>query len=233
MNNQLDQNAKASGKTSAIVAIIVLGSLCGFIEVVFSGFLKWTNFPWNAGLLTGLGLGIIAFAYAIFKKPMMAIWIGIVAILCKQLVVPVLGQSVMCKMNSCVAVMIEYSALAAIAGIAMKKMQSSGKWRLIAGGSAALVGSVGFYFAGLHIAPCNYLLSFVSASGFVSYLFKESLSWMIFSAAFVPLGWFVGEKYADKIMSLSAEKSRKFYAGAYGMAIIFWVACAIAIAQGI
>jgi hypothetical protein len=233
MNSQLDQLNNLSGKKAMIVAVIVLGSLAGFIEIVLSGFLKWANFPWTSGLLVGLGLGIIAFAYAIFKKPLMAIGIGLVAVLCRQMAIPILGLSEICKMNSCVAVLLEYSALAAIASITMKKMESGRNWRVLTGASAAVVGSLAFYYIGMRVAPCNYLLSFNSGAGFLSYLYKESLNWTILSAALVPLGWFLGEKLTARVSSLSTAKPRKFYAGAYGVALACWVICAIAIASGI
>ena len=231
MNNQTDHDNKFAGKAPLLLAIIVLGSICGLIEVVLGIFLKQVDFVWNAGLLTGLGLGMIAIGYAIFKKPFMAIGIALVAVLCKQLVVPVLGETVMCKMNSCVAVILEYGAFAVIAGITMKRMQAKTKWRWLSGGMAALGGSLAFYFAGMHIAPCNYLLSFNSFAGFFSFLYKESLSWTIFSAVFVPLGWYVGEKLKAKITALSTDKPVRLYAIASGMALICWVLSAIAIAQ--
>jgi hypothetical protein len=232
MDNQPKQNSGLTGKTSRIMLVIALGSLCGLIEVVLGGLLAQAKFPYKSGLLAGLGFGIIAFAYAIYKKPLMAFWIGIVAVLCKQLVVPVLGLSVMCKMNSCLAVVLEYTALAGVAAITMKRMKTKGGYRLLTGGSGALIGSVAFLFIGMHVAPCEYLLGFNQAGGFVSFLYKESLSWVVFSSVLFPIGWVIGEKQANRLALLYQNKPRLAYAGVSAIAAICWAICAIAIAGG-
>ena len=233
MDKQLEQNSGLTGRTGRIMMIIALGSLCGLLEVVLGGFLGQAKFPYKSGLLVGLGFGIIAFGFAIYKKPLIAFWMAIVAALCKLMVVPVLGLSVMCKMNSCLAVMLEYTALAGVAAFTMKKMQAKGGYRFLTAGSGALVGSIAFLLIGMHVAPCDYLLGFNQAGGFVSYLYKESLNWVIFAAVLFPLGWMIGERSSDKLAALFQNKPRFAYATASAIAAISWAVCAIAIAGGI
>jgi hypothetical protein len=194
METTTQQKSGLKSKKGLIIMIIALGSICGLFEVVLGGALTAASFPWRSGLLTGLGLGVVAFAYAIYRKPLMAIGIASVAILVKQLAVPVLGRTFMCNTNSCLAVGLEYLALAGVAVFTMKKMQSSGGLRFLTGGAGALVGSIAFLWIGMRVAPCNYLMSFNQAGGFVSFLYKESLNWTIFSAALFPLGWLIGVK---------------------------------------
>jgi len=214
------------------MAILALGSICGLIEVTLSGALRAADFPWRTGVLVGLGFGIVAFALAIYRKPLMALWIALVAILVKQLAVPVLGAPIACKANTCLAVGLEYAALAGIAALAWTAMQGHGGLRAIVGGAGAAVGSVAFLLIGVHVAPCAYLLSFNQAGGFAAYLYRESLNWALFSAVLFPVGWAAGVKSEAALSRLFESQPRLVYAGASSLAAVCWVASAIAMASG-
>jgi hypothetical protein len=220
------------GLKGQIMVIIALGSLCGLIEVVLSGTLRAVNFPWRAAVLVGLGIGIIAFMFAIYRKPIMALGVAFVAVMVKQLAVPLLNEAFVCDANSCLAVGIEYSAVAVVSIFTMKRMNDKVGFRLLTGGAGAFIGSIAFYLIGMHVAPCNYLLSFNSASGFISYLYRESLSWTIFSTVLFPIGWYIGIKSESALSRLFESKPRVIYAGASVLTIICWAISAIAIAQG-
>jgi len=219
-----------AGKKKLLLAVLVLGSVCGLLEIAGGGLLRHS--PFRSAILTGLGLGIIGFALAIFKKPIMALGMVLVVVLCKQLVVPVLGVSVMCKMNSCLAVMFEYGGFFALAAITMNKMKKSSGMRSLTAGAGVLAGSVAYYFIGMRAAPCAYMLSFNRAGGFISFMAAEGLIWAAFSAVLFPLGWLAGEKYKERVFVL-AQKPRLFYAGAFAITIFCWAASATAISLGI
>jgi len=225
--------APASGKKKFFVMALVLGSVCGLMEVVFGGLLHHGFFQqFRSAILTGVGLGIIGFALAILGKPVIAVLIGIVAVLSKQMVVPVLGVSVMCKMNSCLAVMLEYGGFFAVAAITMNKMKKNAVLRPLTAGAGVLAGSIAYYFIGMRVAPCAYMLSFNRAGGFVSFMAAEGLIWAAFSAVLFPLGWLAGEKYREGVFALS-QRPRLFYAGASAIVIFCWIVSAAAISLGI
>ena len=228
--NETDMKA---GKMNLLFAMLALGSVCGLLEVIFGGFLHQIKFPYRVALLTGLGFGVIGFGLAIFKKPFMVIWIGLVAVLCKQMVVVILHVSLMCKLNSCLAVLFEYSALSGIAVMTMSRVKENTGIRMLMGGSAALIGSVAFYFIGMQVAPCNYLLSFNHPGGLSAFLINEGLMWAAFSAILFPLGWLIGERFAEKTDVLLARKPQLFYIGTALTTVFCWVICAIAISRGI
>jgi len=218
---------------SYILAIIALGSICGLIEVVAGGYLKQAGFPYRAGLLIGLGFALVALGMAIFRKPIMAVYLGLIAALSKQLAVVILHLPALCMANSTLAVILEYGALAAIATAAFGTTQKSLRSRIIVGGASGFVGSLAFYFIGMQVAPCNYLLSFNSSAGFVSYLYQESVSWALFPLVFFPLGWFVGVKISEKSLTFLNSKPQFYYAGTLITTAICWISCAIAIINGI
>ncbi len=219
-------------RTGQLIMIIALGSICGLIEVVLSGALRATDFPWRVGVLIGLGFGIVGFALAIHRQPVMALWIALVAVLVKQMTVPLLGVSIMCKANSCLAVGIEYAALAGVSALTMRKMAARGPWRSLTGGAAALIASLAFLWIGRHVAPCTYLLSFGQTGGFVSYLHQESLNWVVFSAVLFPIGWSAGTRSEAALVRRFEETPRVAYAGAFSLTVLCWTASALAIAGG-
>jgi len=221
------------GNIKIVTAVILLGSVCGLIEVLLDGFLRHVGFPYRAGLLTGIGFGIVAVGLAVFKKPLMVFGIGVVTVLCKQLVIPVLGVSVMCKLNSCVAVILEYGSLSLIASYMFGSISKNVSSRVVAGGGGALLGSLAFFFIGMHVAPCRYLLSFNSPAGFGSYLMTESLSWVFFSVLFFPLGWKIGELISEKTLDFIKLRSGIYYAGSAAISLSIWLICAFAISRGI
>jgi len=174
-------------KKSLLFAVLAAGSLWGLSEVLLGAFLR-NHAPHilKAGILTGVGIGIIGIFIAMFGKPLYALGIGLVAIMAKQLVVPVLGVSVMCKANACLAVMLSAGAIAAAVSFFSRKKP------VLAGAAAGFSSSAIFYFGGMSLAPCPYLLSFNNRM--LPWLLTEGLLWAAFPAVLFPLGILVGEK---------------------------------------
>jgi len=210
------------------IGIIVFGSIWGLSEVALGGGLQAANFPYRAGLLTGIGIAIMGTALAIYKKPAMLIGIGLVTVLVKLLAVPILHISVMCKANSCIAVFTEAVALSLVAFLLMSKMGESVHARIGAGASAAILASVGFYFVGMQVAPCQYLLSF-TPGGFIV---TEGLIWAAFSAILLPLGYLAGEKLAA-INSQVLTRRPIYYITSASTVLFCWGVSALAIAAGL
>lgn len=212
---------------AVLVGILVLGSIWGMSEVVLGGGLRTVNFPYSSGLLTGIGLGLMGVALAVYRKPAMLLGIGAIGVLVKFLVVPVLHVSVMCKANSALGVMMDAAALTAVAAMVQTTMNRSIHARMGYGAVAALAAAVGFYFIGNRLAPCPYLLSF-SPAGF---MITEGLIWAAFSAGLLSLGYVIGERLTDALPRLSTS-TVPYYAVSSAVVVIAWVASAVAIAAG-
>lgn len=212
-----------------LIGIFVFGSIWGLSEVALGGGLSAANFPYKSGLLTGIGMAIMGMALAIHKKPAMLIGIGLVAVLVKLIAVPILNVSVMCKANSCLAVFTDAVALTLVAFLLMTEMGRSAHARMGSGALAAIIASVGFYFIGMRVAPCNYLLSF-SPAGFIV---TEGLIWAAFSAILLPLGYLAGLKLETQIFPLLTRKMPVYYATTMATVAICWGLSAIAIMSGL
>lgn len=214
-----------------LIGVLVLGSIWGFFEVVVGGGMKAAGIPYKGDLLTGLGIGTMAVALALYRKPLMLPGIAIVAIAVKQLAVPILHLSFICKANSCLAVMLGGCALAGTAALAGRRLHSSLGARATAGLSAGLLAGTGFYFMGMRAAPCPYLLSFNRPGGFIAFMFAEGLIWAALGAVFSPLGYWIGERLLQGAARLRDKRPTVYYSASLALAACCWIASAFAIAS--
>jgi len=227
--NTKSRQIDRQGAVYIFIGILVFGSIWGFAEVALGGGLRAADFPYRSGLLLGIGMALMGMALAIHKKPAMLIGIGLVAVLVKLLAVPILHISVMCKANSCIAVFTEAVVLSLVAFLLMTEMGKSVHARMGSGAVVAIVASVGFYFIGTQVAPCQYLLSF-SPAGFIV---TEGLIWAAFSAILLPLGYLAGMKLEAKTFPLLTRRTSLYYATTVATILICWGMSAVAIVSGL
>ena len=216
-----------------LIAILVLGSLWGVSEVVLGGAIKAAGLPYQSGILTGVGMAMMGIAVGVYRKPSMLAGVALVAILCKQLVVPILHVSVMCKANSCLALMLEGLALAGVVSLAGRKLERNHLAQIASGALAALLAAASFYFIGMRVAPCRYLLSFNRPGGLVAFLTVEGLVWAIFSAILFPAGYVVGARLRDTVLALRMRRPLIYCTTSAALVVCCWVASAFAIAAGL
>jgi hypothetical protein len=216
-----------------LIITLVLGSLWGFSEVVLGGGLAASGLPYQVGILIGVGMLIMGIAISAFRKPLMLAGIAFVAVLCKQLVVPILHVSIMCKANSCLAVMLQGGALVGVVSLAGHKLDKGYPAKIASGASAALVAAAAFYVLGMRVAPCQYLLSFSRAGGFTAFLTAEALMWAVFSGLLFPVGYSMGTRLGDTVPALRTRKPLFYYTISAALVVCFWATSAIAIAAGI
>jgi hypothetical protein len=220
-------------RRDVVLALVVLGSAWGFLEVVLGGAMKSASIPYKGDLLTGLGIGIMAIAIAWFRKPLLVVGIAAVAVALKQLAVPILHLPFMCKANSCLAVMLAGGALAGTAAAVGGRLHKGHLQRVATGFTACLIGSVGFYFIGMRAVPCKYLLSFNRQGGFVAFLGAEGLIWAGLGAVFLPVGYRVGLALRPNIYGLRASRPALYYAASAVVIACAWIASGFAIAAGL
>lgn len=225
-------NTKRMQTIDILVAVLALGSLWGFSEVVVNGFIQRVGLPFRAALLTGIGFGLMAVAVALLRKAWPLAGVAVVAILVKQLVVPILHVSVLCKANSCLAVLLEGLALAGAVSMAGRALQQRPFARPVAAAVGALVAAGAFHYLGIRLAPCQYLLSFNRPGGFLAFLAAEGVPWAVASAVLFPLGYRVGEWLEANVVPLRLRQRLAYYAAQAGLIVACWAASAAAIAVG-
>lgn len=224
--------ARGLRPVDALIGIAVLGSVWGLVEVVLGGALKDSGFPQSAALLTGLGMGIMGVALGAFRRSLMLVGMAVVAILCKELVVPILHVSILCKANSCLAVALDGVALAGVAGIAGRRIARGYTPQIVAAACAALLARSAFYFTGMKLAPCAHLLSFNKVNGYAAFMAYNALGWVAFSALFFPLGHWLGVRLREPILVLGTRRASLYYAVSVVSVALCWVVSGFAISAG-
>lgn len=195
-----------------ITGLLVLGSLCGLAEVAGGALLHGLGIHFS-GLLIGLDALFIGIAMALFGNPAMILGMGVMACLHKQLAIPLLGLPALCKANACLAVLLEFSGIAGMTALFMDRVKKSRVARSLAAGAGVLAGSVLYYFTGMHVRPCAYMLSFSGPSGFTAFILKEGTVWALSTALFFALGWSIGEKVKEKKFNVRLLKPASSFAG--------------------
>ncbi|HHO76825.1 MAG TPA: hypothetical protein ENN05_10420 [Deltaproteobacteria bacterium] len=218
-----------SSFTDILIMVLVLGTLWGFSEVVLSDAIKILGIPYRAGILTGIGMGIMGIALGYGRKVLPLIAIALVTMAAKQLVVPVLQCSVLCKANSCAAVLLQGGALCGAAAIAGQKLHNLKSARLVTPVSAALLAAGAFYFIGMRLAPCPYLLSFNHPGGLLSFFGAEGLSWAVFSGILFPAGYKLGSVLKNTVPAIKTTRPAAYYITAASVLACCYTAITISI----
>jgi hypothetical protein len=221
------------GYMDALIGLLVLGSVWGALEVLLGGAMKAGGIPYRGDLLTGLGMMLMAVAVAMYRRPLMLIGIAAVAIGVRQLSVPIFHLSTFCKANSCLAVFLGGAALAGAVVVAGKRLRRGILPRVVTGFSAGLAAGVSFYYIGMRVAPCRYLLSFNRPGGLVAFMQAEGLIWAGLCAVLFPVGYKVGESLGESVFELHFTRPALYYTATFVLVALCWTISAIAIAHGL
>jgi hypothetical protein len=228
-----DKSGSAGARRDVLIGLVVLGSVWGLLEVVLGGAMKAGGVPYRGDVLTGLGMLLMGIALALYRKPAALIGIAAVAIAMRQLSVPILHLSTFCKANSCLAVMLGGAAIAGAAALGGRGLHRKLSTRAMAGFAAGLTAGIAFYFIGMRVAPCPYLLSFNRAGGFAAFMQAESLVWAALCAVLFPAGYRLGETLRAGVFEMRAARPAFYYAASLALVGFAWLASAVAIARGL
>ena len=216
-----------------VMGIVLFGSLWGLSEGVISDFLVTLGTHFRAGILTGIGIGILGVALGLYRMPSILPFIALTTALSKQLVVPILGCSFLCKANGCAAVMLQGTVLAGCIALAGSHLRGSTLMRSITAFTAALIAAGAFWFIGMRLAPCAYLLSFAGAGGLQSFMLREGLVWALFSAILFPAGYRLGEWLQGSLISFKEEMPVRYFALSGVFTACCWAALVLSTFTGL
>ncbi|MBN1504252.1 MAG: hypothetical protein JW952_04235, partial [Candidatus Eisenbacteria bacterium] len=142
-----------------LLAVLLLGSVWGMVEVVLGGALHLADAPHRVAIVTGLGMGIMGVGLGAFRRVYMLPLIALVVVAVRQLAVPILHVPFVCHANSCLAILIEGCALAGVVAAAGSRLTGQppspgvpaavprARWisAAVVGGCAALLASGVFH----------------------------------------------------------------------------------------
>jgi hypothetical protein len=204
----MSENAENSrrGSINVIIGILVFGSVWGFLEATLGGFLHMIMLPNKGAIMAGIGVALMAWALAIYRKPSILPGIGIVAASFKLLDVwlfalPVASVHII---NPAMAIIFESMAFGLVAVLLMKKIAKSASVGIGAGVLAGLVSATAWVYFAIYVmnAPAYARVVF-TAGGFIA---NQGVAQAAFFGIFLPLGYLMGEKLSTKTLSVSISR---------------------------
>ncbi len=213
----------------ALLALLALGSLWGLSEVALGQVIRVFTPEIRAGVLTGLGMACMGLFVGLTGRPGRMPLLALVTVLATQLCVPLLRCSPLCKANTSLAIMLHGVALAGAVRAIAAAPRGGAVRRGAAAFAAALASAAVFYYAGMRLAPCAYLLSFNQPLGLFSFMLREGLVWAAFSAALFPAGYALGARWAAPLASYGACRPFIRLAAPGALIALCWIAIATAV----
>jgi hypothetical protein len=160
-----------------IVLLLFLSAIWSFSEIFIRNAL--ISYEHHSAVLTGIAAAVISFAYMHFKgRRITALYLGllVVAVLfVKWLVVPLGGVHYSCIVNSSLAILLDGLIFSGVLLIF-----NPGGYKLYGALSlSSFFIALVFRLIGIHLYPCNYLLSFSGAEGVIRFIFYEGGTWFL------------------------------------------------------
>ena len=219
-----------------LMAIFILGSLWGFIsEITLKSTVIIQGLPFKggtAGYVTAVGIGIMGIAFSYFRKPSLLMGIPLVAILNKLLVLSIFNIPIVAKVNSSLAILLGGIALTGTLILAGGNLYRNNLLRLGSGMSAGLLAAIAFFFIGMQIMPCPYLMSFKRTGGFEAFMISDGMVWTVFSGILFYAGYWLGTRLKNVTQNLRTKQSLAYYSGSAFVAVCFWVMMVFSIISG-
>ena len=226
-------NAKWQGLASVLVGILVFGSIWGFFEATLGGFLNMIIFPNKGAMMSGIGVAIMGAALAIYRKPGMALGIGIVAASFKLLNVWLLFVpiSAVYIINPAMAIILESLAFSLVTAFVMNKMAKNVFVGVGAGVLAGLLSATAYVYFAVYVmkAPLFERMGVSSTGEFIA---NQGVVQAAFFGILLPLGYLLGKRLAVKTSPMLTR--RALYYGVSAVIICFcWGISAIATMVGL
>jgi hypothetical protein len=216
-----------------VLGILVFGSIWGLLEATLGGFLNLIIFPNKGAIMAGIGVAIMAMALAIYRKPAMLPFIGIVAASFKWfnawlLFVPLNAIQVV---NPAMAIVFESLAFGLVAVFLMKRMEKNPLFSVGAGALAGFLAAVAWVYFAIYVmnAPAYARVVF-TAGGFIS---NQAIIQAVFLGIFAPLGYLAGTKLVAKPFPQLTKKMPVYYASALATVALCWGLSAVAFVSGL
>ena len=216
-----------------IIAILVFGSVWGFVEATLGGFLNMIIFPNKGAIMSGIGVAIMGTALAIYRKPSMLPGIGIVAASFKLLnvwflFVPI---SAIYIINPAMAIILESLVVSLVAAFMMNRIAKNAFAGIGAGFLAGLGSATVYVYFAVYVmnAPLFERMGVSSVGGFIA---NQGVVQAAFFSIFLPLGYLVGEKLATKTLSVSISRPL-YYATSAAIICLCWGVSAVVIMAGL
>jgi hypothetical protein len=224
---------RRQGVVQLIIAVLVFGSLWGFLEATLGGFLNLIIFPNKGAIMGGIGLAIMGMALAIYQKPAMLPGIGIVAASFKWLnswllFVP---PSAVQIINPAMAIILESLACSLIAVFLMNRISRNLFVGTGAGVLVGLVSAIAYVYFAVYVTHSP-IFERLGIKSIGEYIMGNGVVQAVFFGVFLPLGYLVGEKLAAAISSVLVRRPL-YYAASAAIICFCWGISVVAVMAGL
>jgi len=216
-----------------LAGILVFGSVWGFLEATLGGFLHMIIFPNKGAIMGGIGVATMSAALVIFKKPSMAIGIGIVAASFKLLdawlfYLPVTSIHII---NPAMAIIFESLAFSLVAAFAMNKIAKSIPIGIGAGAFVGLISATAWVYFAIYVMNAPTYARVVFTAG--EFITNQGVVQAVFFGIFLPLGYLLGGKLQAKTIPSLARKRLLYYATSAAITVFCWGISIVATIAGL
>jgi len=218
---------------SALIGVIVLGSIWGLLEATLGGFLHLIHFPYKGAIMGGIGMSIMATFVATHRRPSFVIGIGLITALFKPLSALIYGMPAFAPfvVNPATAILLEALALGLVVSLLFKGFQSNVKMRIAAAVSAGYLAVILYAILASVVGMGNWPLMGLTEKFIL--IFSNGTGIAIIGTGLLLLGYMAGTQLRPKLVQLRSMKPEIFYASAAAATVSCWIIAAFAFASGL
>ena len=199
---------------SAIVGIVLFGSIWGLVEATLGGALHLVHFAYKGAITGGIGMAIMAAFVVTYRRPKLAFWIAVIAALFKPLSALIYGQPVFAPfvVNPASAILLEGLGFTVVVSLLFKGFENSIKTRIGAGVAAGYLSIILFGVLASAVGMGNWASWGLAER--VSSVFANGTGLAIVGTSLLLLGHLVSTKLRPNFWQFMTVKPKAFYAGA-------------------
>jgi len=231
--NKLKTHSQSGNILSAIVGIVLFGSIWGLFEATVGGFLHLIHFAYKGAIMGGIGMAIMAAFVVTYRRPKLVFWVGLIAALFKLLSALIYGSLIFAPfvVNPASAILMEALAFTLVVSLLFKGFESSIKMRIAAGVSAGYLSIILFAILASAIGMGNWASWGLAER--LSSVFTNGTGLAIIGTCLLLLGHLVGRKLRPNFWQLMTVKPKAFYASTIAITAFCWIIAAVAFASGL
>ncbi len=217
----------------ALVMMVVLGSIWGFLEATLGGFLHLIHFPYKGAIMGGIGMSIMATFVATHRRPSLLVGVAFIAALFKLLsaliyVKPIFSQFVV---NPAMSIILEGLAFSLVALFFLKGFERSVKVRAGVGLLVGYLSIISWGIVASIMGTGNWALMGLQEK--VSYALINGTVLAIVGVLLLPLGYMAGTKFWPMLSELKNMRPKFFYTIATATGIFCWFGAGLAFVMGL
>lgn len=218
---------------SALIGVVVFGSIWGVLEATLGGALHLIHFPYKGAIMGGIGMSIMATFVATNRRPSLVIGVGFVAAFIKPLSALIYGEPLFAPfvVNPATAIILEGLAFGLVTYFLFRGFERSVKVRA---GVGLLVGYLSMTLWGAVASIMGVgNWAFMELQEKVTYGLVNGTALAIVGVLLLPLGYMVGTKLRPKLVQLRSIRPKIFYGSSAAATVSCWIIAAFAFASGL